>query len=197
MVIINDDLSQEVNSHKISFIIYQIKVVIAILFKEVFSSSSSEKDPLSINGIHPEVIQKIGPEVSIIPVERKKPSFKIRLFNKEYSPTDDDSETVHNFARYLNVLFKNLQYLFYSDFCKIQDLAVIIFHRYTTIMSCKITFFLLLREYYKSVLTRIHFKPFAFCSLEINLFYLFNKMEIFKNLHINVKKIFRKILYQL
>lgn len=63
------------------------------------SNSSCEKDPLLRNTVEPHIIEKIGPEISIIPVERKKPSFKIRLFNKEYSPTENDSEKVHSFTR--------------------------------------------------------------------------------------------------
>lgn len=57
------------------------------------------KDPLSLTTSELEIIQKIGPEVSIIPVEKKRPSFKIRLFSREYSPTDD-SEKVHSYTRY-------------------------------------------------------------------------------------------------
>lgn len=69
------------------------------VFKEITSTSSCEKDPLTLNNIESEIIQKIGPDVSIIPVEKKKPLFKIRLFNKEYSPTDDNDERIHSFKR--------------------------------------------------------------------------------------------------
>lgn len=56
-------------------------------------------DPLQTD-----IIDELGPEISIIPVERKRSSFKIRLFSKEYSPdTDNDSEKVHSFTRYLRI----------------------------------------------------------------------------------------------
>lgn len=61
-------------------------------------SSSSDKDTLR-DSDDSDLMQKIGPEVSIIPVERKRASFKIRLFNKEYSPTDDAPDTVQIFSR--------------------------------------------------------------------------------------------------
>ncbi|XP_023015933.1 uncharacterized protein [Leptinotarsa decemlineata] len=38
-----------------------------------------------------ELINSIGPEISIIPVKKKRPQIKIRLFEKEYSPSQDDN----------------------------------------------------------------------------------------------------------
>lgn len=46
---------------------------------------SAEKD---------DIINSIGPEISIIPVKKKRPQIKIRLFEKEYSPSKDDNKTV-------------------------------------------------------------------------------------------------------
>lgn len=99
MVIINDDLSQEVSWASEIEVLKNVFNEFSVL-KEITSSSSYEKDPLTLNNIESEIIQKIGPDVSIIPVEKKKPLFKIRLFNKEYSPTDDD-ERIHSFKRYV------------------------------------------------------------------------------------------------
>lgn len=68
------------------------------------STLCSEVDPLCMD--EPEktrIINSIGPEISIIPVivhKNKPPSFKIKLFEREYSPSkDDSSEKVHSIAR--------------------------------------------------------------------------------------------------
>ncbi|KAJ8965471.1 hypothetical protein NQ314_004116 [Rhamnusium bicolor] len=46
-----------------------------------------ETDPLSIeNSEKDDLINSIGPEISIIPVKRKRPQIKIRLFEKRILP---------------------------------------------------------------------------------------------------------------
>ncbi|CAH0559391.1 unnamed protein product [Brassicogethes aeneus] len=47
-----------------------------------------ERDPLATNT--EDLIRSIGPEISIIPVKKKRPQIKIKLFEKEYSPSKDD-----------------------------------------------------------------------------------------------------------
>ncbi|XP_072395543.1 uncharacterized protein [Diabrotica undecimpunctata] len=61
----------------------------------------SDSDPLRGGNIeNVRIINSIGPEISIIPVRKKKPQFKIRLFQKEFSPSNDDiNNKVHSITR--------------------------------------------------------------------------------------------------
>ncbi|CAG9832623.1 unnamed protein product [Diabrotica balteata] len=61
----------------------------------------SDSDPLRGGNVeNVRIINSIGPEISIIPVKKKKPQFKIRLFQKEFSPSNDDiNNKVHSITR--------------------------------------------------------------------------------------------------
>ncbi|KAJ8935898.1 hypothetical protein NQ318_016231 [Aromia moschata] len=73
VVIINDEETAEENANK------------GILF---------QSDPLSVeNSEKEDFMNSIGPEISIIPVKKRKPQIKIRLFEKEYSPSRDETNS--------------------------------------------------------------------------------------------------------
>lgn len=79
------------------------------------ANNSSEKETFLKDNEELDIMQRIGPEVSIIPVERKRPSFKIRLFAKEYSPTDDQTDSVEIFSRFVPICFYWWNYVKFYD----------------------------------------------------------------------------------
>ncbi|CAG9817135.1 unnamed protein product [Phaedon cochleariae] len=61
---------------------------------------ADESDPLATGDpAEDDLINSIGPEISIIPVKRKRSQYKMNIFEREYSPSCDGTFEVHGIIR--------------------------------------------------------------------------------------------------